>query len=148
LVRSGEAATIINGQIDHKDQVRELALATSWVHGILILKSRDNKELAKRLDDILAQIGQGKAEFMAENEIRSLGDHCVLPMTRYIQPERSQANRNKRQMAARILSDLAQPWSIPDLIKLLADDDKDVRYQAAKALRRLTSLTFNRSPED
>jgi ferric-dicitrate binding protein FerR (iron transport regulator) len=148
LVRSGEAATIINGVIDHKEQVRDLALATSWVHEILILKGRDNKELAKRLDDILAQIGQGKAEFMAENEIRSLGDHCVLPMTRYIESERSQSDEKKRHMAARILSDLAQPWSIPDLIKLLADDDKEVRYQAAKALRRLTSLTFSRSPED
>jgi hypothetical protein len=148
VVRSGEAATIIKGQIDHKEQVHDLALATSWVHEILILKGRDNQELAKRLDDILAQIGQGKAEFMAESEIRSLGDHCVLPMTRYIQSERSRSDKQKRQMAARILSDLAQPWSIPDLIKLLADDDKEVRYQAAKALRRLTSLTFGRSPED
>jgi hypothetical protein len=36
-----------------------------------------------------------------------------------------------------ILADLAQPWSIPDLIRLLDDQDVQVRYEAARALRRL-----------
>jgi hypothetical protein len=51
-------------------------------------------------------------------------------------------------VAARILADLAQPWSIPDLIALLGDNDKEIRYHAAKALKRLTQQTFGRQPED
>jgi hypothetical protein len=47
-----------------------------------------------------------------------LGDHCVLPLTRYIQSERSRGpgRQSKRASAARILADLPQPWSIPDLL--------------------------------
>jgi HEAT repeat protein len=85
---------------------------------------------------------------LAEDEILSLGDHCVLPITRYIQSERSRSDLDKRRRAAKILSDIAQPQSIPHLIELLADDEPEVRYQAAKALERLTRHTQGTRLED
>ncbi len=91
-------------------------------------------------------MGAAKGEFMDEHDIRALGDHCVLPLTRYIQSDRSQRDANKRRMAARIVADLAQPWSIGDLIQLLQDKDPEVRYQAALGLKRLTKQTFDREP--
>ena len=48
--------------------------------------------------------------------------------------------------AARLLSDLAPPWAIPDLIALLGDHDGEVRFHAATALHRLTGLTLGLSP--
>src|SRR5262249_49810437 len=107
---------------------------------ILVLKGRNNPELTKRVDDLFAQIGASKTSYMSEEEIRALGDHCVLPLTRFIQSERSRApgEKHRRVEAARILADLAQPWSIPDLIEMLGDDDKDVRFFAARGLERLT----------
>jgi ferric-dicitrate binding protein FerR (iron transport regulator) len=148
FVLTGEVATIIDGRVTHKEPINDLVHATSWTHEILKLKGRDNKELARRVDDILAQIGASKTEFLPENMIRELGDHCVLPLTRFIQSDRSQADPHRRHKAARLLSELAQPWSVPDLIKLLADKDGIVRYHAAQALERLTRETFGCKPED
>jgi hypothetical protein len=68
----------------------------------------------------------------------------VVPLTRYIQSDRSQkteGDRMKRKEAARIVSDVATTASIPELINLLADPDGDVRYAAARALQRLTGNT-------
>jgi ferric-dicitrate binding protein FerR (iron transport regulator) len=146
IVEKGERAKIVDGKVTEKDQAEDLLQATRWVHEILILKGRDNKELARRIDDLLAQIGESKTSFLNEQEIRALGDHCVLPLTRFLQSERYQAALNKRHLAANILADLAQPWSIPDLIKLLRDKDGLVRYHAARGLERLTRETFKRTP--
>jgi hypothetical protein len=63
-----------------------------------------------------------------------------------LQSERSRGERARRQTAARILADVAQPWSIRDLIGLLRDDDGEVRAQAAVALRRLTGQTQELDP--
>jgi hypothetical protein len=79
--------------------------------------------------------------------VKALGDHCALPLTRFIQSDRSLNNENKRVRAAQILSDIAQPWCIPELIGLLGDDDGRIREFAARALLRLTGQTHGRSPE-
>src|SRR5207302_11051128 len=112
---------------------------------ILILKGRNNKELARRIDGLLAQIGATKTSFLSEEEIRALGDHCVLPLTRFLESDRYRGDAGKRHVAANILADLAQPWSIPDLIILLRDNDGEVRYHAARGLARLTQQSFGRT---
>jgi hypothetical protein len=100
------------------------------------------------MNDLLAQIGEGKVTYMHEKEILELGDHCVLPLARFIQSERSRNDPYKRINAARILAKIAQPWSVPDLIELLRDRDAEVRYYAAKALERLTDgVTHGVTPE-
>jgi ferric-dicitrate binding protein FerR (iron transport regulator) len=134
----GEQAKIVNGAIAERHRVHDLVVATSWVNEILVLKGHDNAELARRMDEMLAQIGNAKMSFMYEKEILQLGDHCVLPLTRFIQSEDSKKDRQKRANAARILAKIARPWSVEDLIGLLADDDREVRFYAAKALERLT----------
>src|SRR5262249_40531224 len=123
--------------------------ATEWTQELLMLKGRDNPELARRVSDILACIGETKIMEISELDIRSLGDHCVLPLTRYIQSQRSQTPKNKdrRILAAQIVADLAQPWSIPYLIELLEDQDGQVRFYASQALQRLTQRTFECQPE-
>jgi ferric-dicitrate binding protein FerR (iron transport regulator) len=147
VVDKGWAATIVKGQVTAKRQEDDLIQATRWVHEILVLKGRRNEELAQRVDDLFARIGQSKLEFMDEQEIRSLGDHCVLPLTRYLQSNRMADEPDKRHRAARILADLAQPWSIGDLIRLLDDDDAEVRFRAAKGLARLTCGVPTCSPD-
>jgi ferric-dicitrate binding protein FerR (iron transport regulator) len=148
-VKAGERARIVEGRIADKQEVARLARATSWANELRVRKARDSKELARRVDDILAQIGHTKAEFMDEEEIRALGDHCVLPLTRFIQSKRSRqpGEHAARITAAKILADLAQPWSIPDLIGMLDDPDPDVRFYAARGLQRLTGETQGVEPE-
>jgi FecR protein/Putative zinc-finger/HEAT repeats len=138
VVHQGWAATIVKGQVTDKRPEDDLILATRWVHEILVLKGRRNEELARRVDDLFARVGREKLASWDEEEIRSLGDHCVLPLTRYLQAKGPRDNEEQRHRAARILADLAQPWSISDLIGLLDDEDPDVRFWAAKGLARLT----------
>jgi ferric-dicitrate binding protein FerR (iron transport regulator) len=144
LVKSGQQLRIKSGAPGDAETVHDLMLTTRWVNEILMLKGRDNQELANRTNDLLAQLGQTKLENLYEQEIRSLGDHCVMPLMRYLQSDRSKGGNEqyRRHEAARILADLAQPWSIPDLVGLLEDADGEVRYQAANALRRLTGLSM------
>jgi hypothetical protein len=138
VVHKGQKATIEHGALKGTAKVRDLVAATTWVDEILKLKGPDNPELAARMNDLLAQIGEGKVTYMHEKEILQLGTHCVLPLTQFIESDRSRSDSFKRLNAARILAKIAQPWSVPDLIQLLGDNDGDVRYYAAKALERLT----------
>jgi hypothetical protein len=82
-----------------------------------------------------------------EQEIRGLGEHCVLPLIRFIQSPISQKSSHKRSLAIAIVSDLAPTWAIGDLVNLLSDEDAHVRFYAAAALKRLTAHTFGREPE-
>jgi ferric-dicitrate binding protein FerR (iron transport regulator) len=139
IVKSGEMAKIIDGEVALKDRAYLLVQTTNWVNDLLVKKGRNNPELEQHLNGILAQLGNEKVRYLNEEEIRSLGDHCVLPLTRFVESREMKRSPEERRYAARILADLAQPWSIPDLIGLLNDDDGDVRYHAARALKRLTA---------
>lgn len=130
-----------NGAFDIRDSGPDYALfqATNWVNEILVLKGRDNPELNRRINDVMASIGETKMGFLAEEEIRTLGDHCVVPLCRYLQSDRSQQQGARREIAARIIADLAQPRSIGDLIDLLSDTNPHVRSSMARGLARLTN---------
>jgi ferric-dicitrate binding protein FerR (iron transport regulator) len=144
VLKGGEAIRVAHGRLEDKRQVESLMRATQWVDEILVMKGRDNAELARRIDDIFAQLGHDKMWYMNAQEVRRLGDHCVVPLSRYISSERSQRSeddRMKRKEAARIIADVATTASVPELINLLADADGDVRYAAARALHRLTGQT-------
>lgn len=125
----------------------ELLQATNWVHEILVLKGRGNPELDRRINDIFAGIGRTKMEFLLEEEIRVLGDHAVIPLTRYLQASSKENDEHKRRRAAKLLADLAQPRSIGDLITLLTDRDPQVREFVATGLNRLTGQELGYAPQ-
>ena len=144
LVRSGEQSQIRGGDPRDKQTVENLVVATRWVNELVAMKGRDNAELQKRIDGLFATIGRTKMHDMYEGEIRALGDHCVVPLTRYIQSTRNDGNeRSRRISAARIIADVSQGWSIPELIKLLEDPDAEVRYYASRGLERVTGTDLN-----
>lgn len=146
-VESGESARVVDGAVTERGHIGDVVFATRWVNEILVRKGRDDAEVNERVNDLLAQIGQSKISNLYEEEVRSLGDSCVLPLLRYLQSDRSKGQEHKRLEAARILADIAPPWSIPELIELLTDDDNRVRGLAATGLTRLTGYTQGLSPE-
>jgi anti-sigma factor RsiW len=151
IIKGGETLTLADGRFSEKKPVENLMRATQWVDEILVLKGRDDPELTSRINDIFAQLGHEKMWYMDASEVRRLGDHCVIPLTRYIQSDRSNATQMdemKRREAARIIGDVATTWAIPELINLLADADGDVRYPAARALQRLTGQNLGSTPEE
>lgn len=139
-VKAGQQLLLDNkkGTFDIREPDYLLYQATNWVNEILVLKGRDNPELVRRINDVMASIGETKMGFLAEEEIRTLGDHCVVPLCRFLQSARSQQQGAQREVAARIIADLAQPRSIGDLIDLLTDTNAQVRLSMARALARLT----------
>lgn len=137
-VAAGEKVKIVAGEIAEDRPSLTPLLDASWVNDLVCLKDPDNPELIERVDDILAQIGETKLAYLYEDEIRRLGDRAVAPLLKFIVSDRSQSDQGRRDVAARLVADLA-PWpAIPELIDLLDDASPVVRESAARALSRLT----------
>lgn len=135
-----ETATITREGID-RERSSDRLLTTSWMQPLLVRKGHGDGELAARVDDLLAQIGPSEQSALYEVEIRTLGEYAVLPLLHYLKSPRSNSDNERRLVAMRMVSDLAPPWAIGDLIDLLEHPDADVRFLAATALRRLTTQT-------
>jgi ferric-dicitrate binding protein FerR (iron transport regulator) len=147
VVRRGEEAEIA-GDVTIRSLGESVIRATSWMNALLVVEGRKDTELARRLEELLARVGQQKMSVLYEDEIRALGSSCVAPLTEYIASPRSLEDRDKRLRAARIVADLATPESIDRLIELLPDPDAEVRAEIARALARLTGDDLGLSPDE
>jgi hypothetical protein len=145
-LKSGETATIVEGEIV-KSHATDPLLAADWMQPLLVRKGLDSEELAQRIDQLLARVGQAKLGTLYEEQIRALGGYAALPLLRYVQSPLSQGNPAQRDLAMRLLADLAPTWMIPDFIQLLADKEPTTRALSATALRRFTGLDQGRSPD-
>jgi hypothetical protein len=146
MLDAGQSAKIVDGRLAGVQRVYDPVLVTAWIHELLAVKGPDDPEFSARMSDILAQLGQAKLSYLYEEEIRRLGDHCVLPLVRFLESSRSQGDEVKRVRAAGIVADVAQPRSIGLLIELLADENPRVRSHAARGLLRLTTRDLGRTP--
>jgi hypothetical protein len=144
----GQMAEISNGQVITELRRVDPLLATRWMQPLLIKQGPNSAELRERVDALLAEVGRSKIATLYEQEIRALGEHGVLPLVRYIQSPLAADQPLRRQTAMQLVVDLAPIWLIPDLIDLLSDREAYVRQGAATALRRLTAIDMNLSPEE
>lgn len=144
----GEAAWLNQGRLVIESHASDTLLATSWMQPLLVLKGHDSPELQDRIDRMFANLGRSKLDHLYEHEIRSLGEHAVLPLLRFVQSAPSRAEPERRRRAMAIAADMAPSWLVGELIELLADDDPTIRVAAATALRRLTGQTHGREPRD
>lgn len=147
-VPPGKTVTLAGGAFAEVPHHEDALLAAKWIDSLLIRKSPADPELLARVDSLLAQIGEAKASYLYERELRALGEHCVLPLLRYVQSPLSADATSQRRKAMRIACDLAPSWAVGELIPLLADRDGDVRFEAASTLRRLTGESQGREPAD
>lgn len=143
-LKRGEMVRIVDGEIvPFRDNFDPVA-ATRWIHTILKEKGPNNPELNERIRELLVEAGYTKVNFLYEEEIRNLGQHAVLPLLEYLADQQFQDDRFNRRRAARLASDLAPSWVIPQLIEHLDDHDTQVVVPCAVALQRLagTDLGF------
>lgn len=136
-VPPGFSCPVVDGEVQAPAPAQPPAVLSKWVHEILVLRGADTTELRQRVEDLLTKPGP-----LPEGEVRSLGDHAAVPLTRYVTSPASKKERERRRAAARILADVASSPSVPDFIALLRDDDPQVRVQAARGLQRLTGQTL------
>ena len=137
-----------DGVVVQHQQIPNALLAAGWMDALLMRKRPDDPDLILRVNALLARIGQTKASYLHERELRGLGEHCVLPLTRFVQSDISVTTPQRRVMAMRVLADSSPSWNIRDLIGLLSDHNPDVRVLAATALHRLTGESFGRPSHD
>ncbi|MFI5377803.1 MAG: FecR domain-containing protein [Tepidisphaerales bacterium] len=145
-VRTGESLSVADGRFGDPVPIQNMVAATRWIDELLVLKGHDNPELAARVNDLLAQLGDNKMSYLASEDIRRLGDQCVVPLARYIQSDRSRGRDDRRREAARVIADVASTRQIAELINLLGDADSTVRFHAATALARLTDRNMGMPP--
>ena len=146
-IDAGNRATLSQGKVAAVRRVSDPVLETSWMHEVLALKGGGDPEYMQRMQALLAQIGQAKLSILYEEEIRRQGDSCVAPLVEFIRSTLPDDEVTKRRRAARIVADVAQPRSIPELVLLLSDEDAFVRRSAAEGLLRLTNRDQGRPPQ-
>lgn len=144
-LKSGEVVRIVDGKIVPAEEQFDPIAATRWIHAILKEKGPDDPEFNERIREMLVRTGYAKVNFLYENEIRDLGQHAVLPLMEYLASQQFQKDRNNRRRAAKLASDLAPSWAIPDLIERITDHDPDVAATCGTALVRLAGTDL-RSP--
>lgn len=146
-LKPGEIAKVEGGKLSIEPHHADAVLVTSWMHPLLVMKGHDSPELDARVNRLLAHLGRSKLENLYEHEIRSLGEHAALPLLRFVESPLSRDDPERRRRAMELAADIATTWLVNDLIRLLADDQPEVRVAAATALRRLTRVTHGRLPE-
>lgn len=151
IVHRGQRATIGRGAVKKRDEY-DIILATSWVHKILARKRESSPEVAKRLEHLLAAIGKAKMEELSEREVLELGESCVKPLVSFVRSGLSRTDKNRREKAAALVATLAGRGEVPgsaieDIIQLLVDEDRNVRFHAAVALERSTRETQGHAAE-
>jgi ferric-dicitrate binding protein FerR (iron transport regulator) len=146
-VPAGHEIVVRNGTPSDERAINDLVFTTRWLHDILALKGPDNPELQERFRAMFAEIGAAKIGYLYEQEIRAMGDASVLPLVYFLKRSARDAEQARRVIAARLLADLAEARTIPELISLLSDENGQVRYFIAQALTRLTGETQGRTPD-
>lgn len=147
IAQAGQEIELVGGRVADSRPLQDPLLKTSWTNHLLAFRDPDDRELHRRINRMLAYLGEAKLRYLYEDEIRSLGEHAVLPLLRYLESPATDADAERRAIACRIAADLAPPRYIPELIELLADDDPNVRAQAARGLERLTGRDQGRTPD-
>jgi len=146
-LKQGETAVIAEEGSVTTVPANDPVLGSSWIHPLLMKKGFANREISGRVDELLARIGYTKVSYLYEQEIRSLGEYGVLPLLRYVESPASLDDRPRRNHAMQILADVAPSWAVAELIGLLSDEDPEIRFLAATALKRLTAQNQGRTPE-
>ncbi len=147
-IAAGSKVRCFEGQVGEQHAAYDLLLDTGWITALLVMKGSESEELTKRTNDLLARLGEAKLSYLYEEEIRRLGEFGVTPLMRYVQADVTNPNDSKRAKAAQLIGDLAGVGSIPDLIELLSNPNANVRFQAARALQRLTGHDQGLPPGD
>jgi len=91
--------------------------------------------LSSNIEELIQKLGDSntKVRLDAANELASIGDEALDPVTKLLEHE----DYTYRRIAAYILGKMGKPESVEILVEALGDDNADVRKSAAQALNRI-----------
>jgi hypothetical protein len=140
-VKAGEAALADRERIA-ATSVAHMERATRWMLDLLIARGRDHPELDRQIARLFEMMGQSKVAYLTEEEIKSYGSACTIPIARYLESPACRGDLAQRRKAARILADIGDWYAVDAFLSLLEDEDAEVRAHAARGLRRVTGQDF------
>lgn len=111
--------------------------ATSWQLPLLLHRNPRDSELQSRLTSMLAVLGETKAAYLYEDQIRELGPPGAIPLLAFVRSPDSLQKPELRLRAMRMAMEQAGESALPDLEKLLGDDDPIIRKLAGRTIERL-----------
>jgi hypothetical protein len=139
-IQPGESLTFASGNPKREGSHRMNPLqAMTWQLPLLALRGPVNAELQERLTGMLAFIGESKASYLYEDQIRSLGSDGAIPLLAFVKSVESREKPELRIRAMRLASEMAPLSALEDLEQLLGDNQPGVRDLAAQGLMRLRS---------
>ena len=136
---AGQTATARDGKLDAAQQLESVATVTDWLLELQVLAG-DRKELEKRVERLLIDLGRAKLDTLADFEIRKLGNHCAEPLAAFLRRADVAKEQRLRRRASLLLADVADIRSLPRLFELLHDVDPEVRVAIARGIARLCGI--------
>lgn len=118
----------------------EPLLRTGWTHDLIKLRPKDDPEFVSLVKGLVAGMDRTETADGFEREIRSLGSRGVPTLLALVKRSPQDFGPSERRHAARILSELAGPSEVSDLVALVHDPDEQVSGFARKALSRVTGV--------
>ena len=135
-LKERQAVRVKDGKAGQPQSVR--GIPNRWLWDLVVLKGEDDPELNRRIQYVLARIGEAKIDFLIEEDVKALGTSCCRPLKAYIQESAgSPSLRHKRRQAAEWLADVSTADYIDDLLDVLGDADAEVRVHMARGLLRI-----------
>lgn len=145
-LNTGGSVQLVRGTLVSSEPQDVPLLSDAWMYPLLTRKGYRDPELRDRVDALLARLGNLKMSLLYEQQIRGLGEYAALPLLKYIQSD--PPDEPRREAASRILADLAPVWLVPELIGLLDDENPRIRFEADRALSRLTGRDSGMTAQD
>jgi hypothetical protein len=142
-IQPGECVTLGSDSASNQTRRFDPLQATGWQLPLLLLRSPHDSELQDRMANMLSIVGESKANYMYEDQIRGLGPAGAVPLLAFVNSPRSFEKPPLRWRAMQLVAELAGPSSMPELKRLLVDGDAVIQDLARQAIRRLQREQIN-----
>jgi hypothetical protein len=137
VIYPGFVCTAFGTQLNTPDSIRCGALATEWVHSLLVEQGKQTEETQNRTIELLSILSKQAQDDPVEAALRSLGELAAPETARWLGRSYLETQVARRKAAAGALADAATVKSAPLLAQLLTHQEAQVRVLVAGGLARL-----------
>lgn len=136
-ITKGWWATGFGTQLNTVDPIQNMALATAWVHSLLVERGKEDEETGMRTEELLQILSKQEPNDPAEAAIRGLKELAAPGLARFLSRSFLETQVARRAAAARALADAATIKSAPLMAPLLTHAEAQVRLIIARGLARI-----------
>ncbi|HXG63111.1 MAG TPA: FecR domain-containing protein [Planctomycetota bacterium] len=137
----GYVCYLFDGQLNTPDPCEEPALASAWLHELLLARDPRHPEMRERFQTLLRLLG-GTRFARAEEVVRATGSNAAPYLAEHLKAPPGPLDTDRRRRAATLLAELASAGAAADLVEILKDGDPEVRVRIAAGLERLAGANL------